>query len=130
MEPKRLFGWADSRKQFANQLTKRRRRSTVWLALAAMPMVVGLGSGAGAASLTWDSGGIHPLAPVDGSGNWDTATAWWSAGVSPDVDWDNVSTAIFGAANGAAGTVTIDTTTVDAGGLTFNAPGSGNYTIA
>jgi autotransporter-associated beta strand protein len=130
MEPKRLFGWADSRKQFANQLTKWRGRSAVWLALAAMPMVVGLGSGARATSLTWDSGGTHPLAPVDGSGNWDTATAWWSAGVAPDVDWDNVSTAIFGAANGAAGTVTIDTTTVDAGGLTFDGPGSGNYTIA
>jgi autotransporter-associated beta strand protein len=46
--------------------------------------------------------------------------------------WDNLSTAVFGANNEAAGTVTIDDTTgtVSAAGVTFNAAGSGNYTIA
>lgn len=84
-----------------------------------------------AANLTWNSGGATPGNPADGPGNWDTLTAWWSNGTS-DVVWDNVSTAVFGHANGAAGTVTIDDTsgTVTVAGLTFNAPGSGNYTIA
>ncbi len=83
-----------------------------------------------AANLTWDSGGATAGNPADGPGNWDTLTAWWSNGTS-DVVWDNVSTAVFGHANGAAGTVTIDDVsgTVTAAGLTFNAPGSGSYVI-
>ena len=131
MEPKR-FVWAASRNQSATRLMgKTCRRSARWLALAAMPMAVGLASKADAISLTWDSGGTHPLAPVDGSGNWDTTTsALWSNGLTDSV-WINGDAAIFGSNNGVAGTVTIDDPSgVIASGLTFNAASSGNYTIA
>ena len=84
-----------------------------------------------AATLSWDSSGANPTAPVDGSGTWNTTDAKWSNGAS-DVVWDNASTAGFGSNNGAAGIVTIDDAalTVTAAGLTFAPPGSGSYTIA
>ncbi len=105
------------------------------LMLAASPVVIGLASSqALGTSLTWDAGGTHPTAPVDGSGFWDTTTSWWTSGISPDVGWDNLSTAIFGNNNGTAPyTVTIDdlSGTIRAAGLTFNPAGNGsNYTIA
>lgn len=83
-----------------------------------------------AADLTWDSSGANPANPVDGSGTWDTSTALWSNGVSDSV-WNNASNdiAVFGNANGAAGTVTLGTA-VTAGGIIFNAPGSGTYLIS
>ncbi len=101
------------------------------LSCLAAPAALAIASSAWAANLTWDSGGLSPTHPADGGGFWDTLTADWSNGTS-DVVWDDVSTAVFGDANGAAGTVTIDDTsgTVTAAGLTFNAPGSGSYTIA
>jgi len=82
------------------------------------------------ATLTWDSSGANPANPVDGAGTWDTATALWSNGLS-DLVWNNAAndTAVFGNANGAAGTVTLGTG-ITVGGLIFNAPGSGNYTLS
>ena len=60
----------------------------------------------------------------------------WFGGVV-DTTWVAGDTAVFGnlannASAGAAGTVTIDddSGSVSASGVTFNAPGSGNYTIA
>jgi len=81
-----------------------------------------------ATNYTWDStagGG----APVDGSGTWDTTgTNWYSAGV--DSAWVNLTsgTAVFGAANGTAGTITVGDVT--AGGITFWPAGAGNYTLS
>jgi autotransporter-associated beta strand protein len=78
--------------------------------------------------LTWDDLGASPADPADGSGTWDTTTTSWSNGAS-DMVWANGGTtgAVFGNGNGAAGTVTVGNVT--AGGLVFNAPGSGSYTL-
>jgi autotransporter-associated beta strand protein len=66
----------------------------------------------------------------DGAGlGWDTVnTSFWD-GFS-NVLWPNSTAdeAIFGATNGAAGTVTVGTVTANK--LTFNTPGSGNYTLS
>jgi len=80
-------------------------------------------------TLTWDSSGLNPNAPVDGAGAWDTSTALWSNG-SVDSIWNNAgnNTAVFGSSNGAAGTVTVGTIT--AGGLIFNAATSGSYLLS
>lgn len=85
---------------------------------------------ANAASLTWDSSGANPANPVDGGGTWDTSAALWSNGGS-DTSWNNAAnnTAVFGNANGAAGTVDL-ASAVTVGGITFNAPVSGNYVLS
>jgi len=81
-----------------------------------------------AANYTWDStagGGL----PVDGAGAWNTTgTNWWNGAI--DSAWTNLTTdtAVFGASNGTAGAITVGTVTV--GGITFNAAGSGNYTLS
>lgn len=81
-------------------------------------------------TLTWDSGGASPGNPLDGSGTWNTSSLLWSNGVS-DIAWTNSisNIAVFGNNNGAAGTVTLGEA-ITAGGLTFDAPGSGAYTVA
>jgi autotransporter-associated beta strand protein len=87
-----------------------------------------------AANLTWDADAITATGPQDGAGNWTTATSstnWWDG--SANVVWTNTApdNAIFGAGSGAAGIVTIASgITNNVGGVTFNAPGSGSYTIA
>jgi autotransporter-associated beta strand protein len=86
-------------------------------------------------SLTWDASGANPAAPTDGSGNWSTTDANWSAGAggaigaSDDV-WVPGYNAVIGADNGAAGTITITDPFVTVSNITFNAPGSGSYNIA
>ncbi len=69
-------------------------------------------------------------ARTDGSGSWDVSTTNWYNG-SANVAWNNANSdvATIGAANGAAGTITL-ATGITVGGLTFNPAGSGNYTIA
>ena len=56
-------------------------------------------------------------------------TNWWNG--SSDIVWPNTSadTAVFGAGNGPAGTVSVSGG-VTANALIFNAPGSGNYTLS
>ena len=90
--------------------------------------LVGLPPAVHATTLTWDASGTNPAAPVDGAGTWDTTTARWS-NATTDVIWPNTGAdiAVFGKANGVAGTVTV--ATVTASGITFNAPGSGAYTL-
>jgi autotransporter-associated beta strand protein len=69
---------------------------------------------------------------VDGAGTWNTTGTNWSNGTA-DAAWNNTSdssyTAVFGANNGTAGTVTLGSN-ITAGGLTFNPATSSNYTIA
>ena len=81
------------------------------------------------AGLTWDNLGVSPANPADGAGNWDTASALWSSGAANSI-WNNAAnnTAVFGNNHGAAGTVNV--ATITAGGITFNAAGSGSYTLA
>jgi autotransporter-associated beta strand protein len=96
--------------------------------------LVGLSVTSQAATLTWDAtAGTAGL--QDGSGVWRpiaSNTNWWDG--TANVVWNNatVDSVIFGAGSGAAGTVTIspDLVTNTVGNITFNAPGSGNYTIA
>jgi autotransporter-associated beta strand protein len=80
------------------------------------------------AQVTWDAD-PGTSGPQDGSGTWSTVDAnWWNG--STDVVWPNLSTssAIIGANSGAAGTINVSgSLTLNA--ITFNAPGSGNYTV-
>jgi len=86
-------------------------------------------------SLTWNSTGSSTTGAHDGSGTWadqstgGAITNWWNGGTN--VFWNNGGEyiAMFGATNGAAGTVTLSGG-VTASGITFNSAGSGNYTIA
>src|SRR3954447_12427866 len=82
-----------------------------------------------AATLTYDANATPPA--NDGTGVWDTTTANWFDGTN-DVVWPNTTNdiAIFGAGSGAAGTVTVGASGVTANSITFNAPGSGNYTLS
>jgi autotransporter-associated beta strand protein len=78
---------------------------------------------------TFDRLGASPTDPADGSGNWDTATALWSDGNTDNVWNDNgLAIAVFGNNNGAAGTITVGNN-IAVGGLVFNPPGSGAYTL-
>jgi autotransporter-associated beta strand protein len=93
---------------------------------------IGLGD-----TLTWDASGANPAAPTDGSGSWSTATSTnWSGGVggaigASDATWSSGYNAVIGANNGAAGTITITAPAgVTVSNLTFNAAGSGSYTIS
>ena len=97
--------------------------------LRAIACVFGLALSAPAvAQVTWDAD-TGTSGPQDGSGTWSTVDAnWWNG--STDVVWPNLSTstATIGANSGAAGTITVDgSLTLNA--ITFNAPGSGSYTV-
>src|SRR5208282_1017875 len=95
-------------------------------------LIVGLAAGAlsvfspsvFAQTYTWDGQGIG--APSDAGGTWDSGADWYSG--TSDTTWSDGNGAVFGAGNGAAGTVTIGNV-VTPTNITFNPPGSGNYTI-
>jgi len=80
------------------------------------------------AQVTWDAN-TTTSGPQDGSGTWSTSDSnWWNG--SADVVWPNLTTsgAVIGANNGAAGTITVSGS-LAINSLTFNAPGSGSYTL-
>jgi hypothetical protein len=110
-----------------NKFIRSRRNATALIAAAAM--LAGFES-AKASVLTWDVNGTSPGAPQDGAGTWDTATPIWSNGSSDNI-WNNANndTAVFGAANGAAGVVAVTAGGVTVGGITFDAAGSGTYNV-
>lgn len=105
--------------------------SSALQAVAVVATIVSISTSASmeAATLTWDASGTATSAPTDGAGSWDTSSLNWNNGVG-DLAWPNTSAdiAVFGAANGVAGTVTVGTVT--ANGINFNAPGSGSYELA
>ena len=81
------------------------------------------------AQVTWDADG-GTTGPQDGAGTWNTtATNWWDG--LTNVAWPNLTTssAIFGAGSGAAGTVTVSGSVIT-NAVTFDAPGSGTYTLS
>ncbi len=82
-----------------------------------------------ALTLTWDSSGAATTSPTDGAGAWDTSSLNWNNGTANSA-WPNTNAdiAVFGAANGAAGTVTVGTVTTN--GINFNAAGTGNYLLS
>ena len=110
-------------------MTKNMGKTLVALAVGAMFTASGA---AMATTLTWDSSGSKPTAPVDGAGTWNTTGTNWSNGTT-DAAWNDSSdsgyTAVFGADNGTAGTVSLGSN-ITAGGLIFNPATSGNYTIS
>jgi fibronectin-binding autotransporter adhesin len=76
----------------------------------------------GAATVTWDPGGM-PGSPSGGPGTWDTGSSSdWSNGAT-DSTWVSGNSAVFGGAS--AGTVTLSGTDT-AGAITFNTAG---YTL-
>ncbi len=86
-------------------------------------------SPAHAANYTWDASGSDPL--DDGAGTWASSggTNWFNG--TTYGAWGNTTSdvAFFGVGSGAAGTVTVSGS-VTTNGLTFNAAGSGNYTLS
>ena len=87
-----------------------------------------------AATLTWD-GNTAADGLQDGAGTWNTTATdrWYDPLAVPSAyrAWNNAGgdTALFGAGSEAAGTVALGTA-ITAGGLTFNAAGSGSYVIS
>ncbi len=87
-----------------------------------------------AANLTWDADAITVTGAQDGVGNWTALAAntnWWDG--AANVTWNNATpdSATFGAGSGAAGTVTVpSSTTLTVSNITFNAAGSGGYNLA
>lgn len=75
-----------------------------------------------AATVTWDASGANPAAPTDGAGNWTTANANWSDGLTDSV-WVNGNNAIFGS-GGAGGAIAVGGG-VTVGNITINT----NYTF-
>lgn len=79
-------------------------------------------------NLIWDPSNTG----TDGAGAWNTTSLLWTNTVDggADIAWRNSANdiAIFGVGNGAAGVVTASGTLTN-GGITFNAPGSGNYLL-
>ena len=100
-----------------------------WLAAWAMVIAVAVAPVSAWAQVTWDAN-TTTSGPQDGSGTWSTSGANWWNGTTGDVVWPNLTTssAIIGANSGAAGTITTSgSLTLNA--ITFNAPGSGTYTL-
>jgi autotransporter-associated beta strand protein len=94
-------------------------------------LVAGLfASQAIAATFEWDASGGD--SPDDGPGAWNPTggTNWWNTGASQYGPWGNTTadTAVFGMGAGEAGTLTVGQVTANK--ITFNAPGSGSYTLA
>src|SRR6478736_10534563 len=106
-----------------SQPTEASARSRYRLPQLLMLLLSGLAgaSTAQAATVTWDASGASPATPTDGAGNWSTANANWSDGVTDSV-WVNGNNAIFGS-GGAGGAIALGGG-VSVGNLTINT----NYT--
>lgn len=105
------------------------RRSVLRSATAAFTLVTSLllASPRGdAASLVWDADPVTP-GNQDGGGVWSLLGTNWNASTAA---WTNLpaDVAVFGAASGAAGEVTVPADVI-ANNLTFQATGSGSYVI-
>jgi fibronectin-binding autotransporter adhesin len=83
-----------------------------------------------AATLTWDADNATS-GPQDGSGTWLAGSGNWYDSVNSidNQTFTQGDTVTFGAASGAAGTITLSGT-VQTSSLTFSPAGSGNYTLA
>ena len=88
-----------------------------------------------AADLTWDAD-TTTTGAQDGTNTWNNSTSttptntWWNG--AANVTWNNANAdnAIFGSGSGAAAGVLVPSNTTNTvGNITFNAPGSGVYTI-
>lgn len=102
--------------------------SNLILGLAALVLGFSLSAQAQTTNLVWDPAGTG----TDGGGTWNASSLVWTNPVDggADIAWRNSTSdiAVFGVGSGAAGVVGV-ATVVTNGGITFNAPGSGNYII-
>ena len=108
------------------------RITSIWLKLVlGLSLILGGGSRSVLAyDLTWDGDTATP-GVQDGGGNWDTAAVnRWTDGSAYQF-WNsaNKDRAFFGVTNGIAGIVNLTSPTIIVGGIVFNPPGSGVYTI-
>jgi autotransporter-associated beta strand protein len=109
-----------------------KKNNLMLIRLTALAALMG-GLSLHAANLTWDADTNTPSAQ-DGAGNWTAANAsinWWDG--SANVTWNNLTpdNATFGTGSGAAGVVTVPSSTTNTvGNITFSAPGSGGYNLA
>jgi autotransporter-associated beta strand protein len=113
------------------------QKTLATLAALAVGATFAASGAAMATTLTWDSSGSSPTAPVDGAGTWNTTGTNWSNGTT-DSAWNNTSDSSYIASFGSyvagsannAGTVTLGSN-ITAGGLVANAAyGGTTYTIA
>jgi autotransporter-associated beta strand protein len=109
------------------------RKPTPWLSFLAAFAAIQLLSGVSALHATtyyWETSGSYPL--TDGAGNWNGigGTNWlnYTNGTFGASGNNTGDTDVFGALNGAAGTITVGA--VSAGTIIFNPAGSGNYTLS
>lgn len=90
-------------------------------------MLLGMGQPSlRAATLTWDADTGTTGAQDGGGLNWLDASRWWNG--AANVTWSSGNDAVIGSATGAAGVITLGAG-ISAVSLTFNAPGSGAYTL-
>jgi autotransporter-associated beta strand protein len=94
-------------------------------ALAVLMAAISAGQ-ASAATLTWDSTGASPAAPVDGDGTWNMSSALWSNG-STDVDWTDGNAAVIGSGTYNGLSFLSLGANISASSVTFNYPGYGAY---
>ena len=78
-------------------MTTNVQKSLVALAVGAMFTASGA---AMATTLTWDSSGSSPTAPVDGAGTWNTTGTNWSNGTT-DAAWNNTADSSYIASFGS-----------------------------
>ena len=107
-----------------NQIRLTKINRNLVLATAIMALGMGVVS-ANAASFYWDADGTGasgnpPTSGVGGSGTWDTTSSDWWTGTAYSTWNTNTNTADF---SGTAGSVTIASGGVTAGGLAFNTTG-------
>jgi fibronectin-binding autotransporter adhesin len=98
------------------------------LAFRIAPTLIALCAAASAAPLTWDADPAT-AGPQDGPGVWNTVnTNWWNG--SANTSWSSSApdSATIGAGSGAAGPIAVSGAQT-AGGIVFNPPGSGSYTL-
>ncbi|OUM02997.1 hypothetical protein A8M77_08630 [Variovorax sp. JS1663] len=85
-----------------------------------------------AATLTWDASGLATATSTatDGGGTWNTTLSRWNNNTA-DLAWSNAAgdVASIGNNNGPGGVLNL-ATPITVGGLIFNAPASGSYTLS
>src|SRR5690349_11129829 len=108
-----------------NTLTVHLRRRAIFPLAAAITIVLAHQPQTRASILTWDADSAT-AGPQDGSGTWNLNLNNWLNGAA-NVQWNNSipDSAIFGAASGVAGTVTLGSN-ISVDDMTFTPAASGN----
>ena len=116
------------RKEEQADRLRRSRRAAKSAAIAVVAVVSFTGL-TQATTYTFDSSGMSPTAPVDGSGPWDNTSSLWSTAGADTTYSNGTNGVIFGSNNGAAGAITLSNQ-ISVSTITFNAATSGNYVLS